>query len=121
LARRVLGPDQAVDAYPTYYDIPSATNVREEIRDQQRLAAQQAGVGPEHPLTNLSPRDGRASTPETAFRLWFLERTVRSRYSDRTGVVARLDSAFASMLGITKVTKVRVRQVRASYKPFLGR
>jgi hypothetical protein len=118
LARHLLGPGQIVNAYPTWYDIPSVTNVRDEIRDQQRFAAEQAGVGTEHPLTHLSPRDGRASTPEAAFRMWFIESAVRGRYGARPGVTARLDSAFAAMFG---VTTERVRQVRKHYRAFLNR
>jgi hypothetical protein len=118
LARHLLGPGQIVNAYPTWYDIPSATNVRDEIRDQQRFAAEQAGVGTEHPLTHLSPRDGRASTPEAAFRMWFIESAVRGRYGARPGVTTRLDSAFAALFG---VTTERVRQVRKHYGAFLNR
>ena len=106
LARHVLGPEQIVDAYPTYYDIPSNTPVREDIRDQQRLAAKRAGIGTEHPLTDISARKDRPSTPEAAFRMWFVERTVRHRYGARRGLVARLDSAFAAIFGIT-IERVR--------------
>jgi hypothetical protein len=116
LGRHLLGPEQIVNTYPSYYDIPSSMNVRAEIREQQRTAAKQTGVLAEHPLTNLSPRDGRASTLETAFRMWFVEAPVRSRYGDRKGVIARLDSALATTFGITAG---RIRRVRQSYTPFL--
>jgi hypothetical protein len=78
-SQHLLGPDHVVSTRPTYYDIPSGVDLRGETRAQQRRAAQQVGIRHTHPLIHLSARDGRGSTPETAFQMWFLERIVRNR------------------------------------------
>jgi hypothetical protein len=123
-ARHLLGPDQVVTVIPSYYDIPSSSDLRAEAREQQRRAAHLDGIRPEHPLTDIAARtDASAgidhpSTKEMAFRMWFQERTVRNRYGAPRGMAARLESALASLFD---VGRERVRQVRKLYVPFLDR
>jgi hypothetical protein len=68
LARHLLGPDQPVSVYPSYFDIPSTQDVRAEIRAQQEAAARSAGIGNDFPRTDLSSRAGRPSEPDTRAR-----------------------------------------------------
>jgi hypothetical protein len=111
-ARHLLGPGQLATTLPSYFDVPSDVDLRKRTRDQQRFAAGQAGVEARHPVTNLSARGGRASSPETAFRMWLVERTSRARYGSRRGLVARLASAFAAMFDISSE---RVHELRKTY------
>src|SRR5262249_14550844 len=96
LTTHLLGPNQAVTTVPPYYDVPSATDVRAKIRSMQKQEARSAGISSTHPISNIGPRDGRASSYEAAFRLWLVERTVRRRYGPRRGLSSRLTDAFAT-------------------------
>jgi hypothetical protein len=116
LARHLLGPGQLATTQPTYFDTPCDADVRKRTRDQQRFAARQAGVAARHPVTNLSARGGRASSLETAFRMWLITRTARGRYGSRRGLTARLASAFAGMFDIKDD---RVQELRKTYTSFL--
>jgi hypothetical protein len=116
LARHLLGPGQLATTQPTYYDVPSDTDVRKRTRAQQRFAAGQAGVQARHPVTNLSARAGRASSLETAFRMWLITRTARGRCGSHRGLTARLASAFAGMFDIKDE---RVQELRKTYTSLL--
>jgi hypothetical protein len=105
-----------VSTVPSYYDIPSHRDVREETRDAQRRAAEDAGIKLEHPVTDISARGTKASGYESAFRLWFLEQTVLTRYGKLRGMVDRLVPVFAGLLGCSED---RVKQVRKVYTAFL--
>lgn len=108
----VLGPDHLATTIPSFYDIPSGADVREIIREQQGRAASDDGVEMGHPVTDASSRAGHASQYEAAFRLWLIERSVRRRYGSPRGLVARLKSAFAILMG---VSEDRVHQLRQLY------
>src|SRR5262249_48658678 len=90
VAAQLLGPDHVAFTHPSYYDIPSGTDLRGQVRDQQARVACDAGIGKDHPLTDIGPRDGRPSGYEAAFRLWLVEHAARQRYGERRGLVARL-------------------------------
>src|SRR5262249_39924817 len=117
LAAHLLGPDQLVNTVPTYYDIPSGTDVRSDIRSMQREDARSAVIDPAHPVSDIGPRDGHGSSWENAFRLWLIEETVQQRYGRPRGLVPRLISAFATMLDCSAE---RIEQLRKLYKPFLS-
>jgi hypothetical protein len=114
LARHILGPDDTGVFFPGYFDIPSAQDVRAEIRERQDAAAREAGLGAEFPLTDLTPRAGSASAWENAFQLWFVERAVLQRYAGRRGLTSRLVEAIADMLDCSED---RVKQLRGLYRP----
>jgi hypothetical protein len=113
LATRVLGPDHAGTLVPSYYDTPSSQDLREERRGQQGSSARGGGIGVEFPLTNLSPRAGKASEWENAYRLWFIETAARQRYGGRPRLSTCLVAAFVQALGCSED---RVKQLRRIYK-----
>ena len=115
--RHFLGPNNIVSAYPNPYDIPSSQDVRKEIRDQQRRAAREKGIGADFPLTDLAPRAGHASMYENVFRLWFIEGAVLQRYRGRKRLATRLIKAFAEHLNC-KID--RINQLRREYKGHLA-
>jgi hypothetical protein len=116
VAARLLNPDLPVTAYPPFYDIPSDHDVRGGIRDMQRRAAREAGIELEHPVTDTSARGRAASGYESAFRLWLVERAVRSRYGSLPGLVACLTRVYSDLLGCSTA---RVKQLRRLYIGFL--
>jgi hypothetical protein len=116
LATRVLGPDHAGTLVPCYYDTPSSQDLREERRWQQGRSAKGGGIGVEFPLTNLSPRAGRASEWENSYRLWFVEAAARQRYGGRPRLPTCLVAAFMRELGCSED---RVKQLRRVYKSLL--
>jgi hypothetical protein len=116
LAISTLGPDYRVDTIPTYYDIPSNIDVRKVIRRRQGQAAADDGIEQAHPVTDTSPRDGRASRYESALRLWFIEQSIRKRYGAPPGLVGRLVPVFAALIN---VSEYRVQQLRNLYKEAL--
>jgi hypothetical protein len=109
----LLGPDHPVSTYPKYYDVPSGEDLRERLREMQRRAARHAGIEQEYPVTDTSARGESASSYESAFRLWLIEKSVITRYGRRRGLVGRLVHAFSEMLG---VGTDRVRQLREVYR-----
>jgi hypothetical protein len=116
LARSTLGPDHRIDTNPSYYDIPSSVDVRKAIRRRQGQAAADDGIEQAHPVTDTSPRDGRASRYESAFRLWLIEQSIRKRFGSPRGLVARLVPVFAQLLD---VSEDRILQLRQLYKKAL--
>jgi hypothetical protein len=116
MAVLIQGPDHRVDTIPSYFDTPSSVDVRKEIRRRQRQAAAADGINQAHPVTDTSPRDGRASRYESAFRLWLIEQSIRKRYGAPRGLVVRLVPVFADLI---KVSENRVQQLRQLYKDAL--
>ena len=116
LARQILGPSSAVSFVPGYHDVPSAQDVREELRELQRSSAKRSGVDEEMPLSDLSARGGHASQWENAFRLWFIERAGLQRYGNRRGFSTRLLEGFMTILSCSQD---RVKQLRQLYKDAL--
>jgi hypothetical protein len=116
MAVLIQGPDHRVDTVPSYFDLPSNIDVRESIRRHQGQAAADDGIEQAHPVTDTSPRDGRASQYESAFRLWLIERTIRKRYGSPRGLVGRLLPVFAKLLD---VSEDRILQLRQLYKKAL--
>jgi hypothetical protein len=117
MAAQLLGPDQLVSTSPVSYDAPSSEDEREAIRNQQKQAARMAGLSGDFPLSGLGGRGDDASAREDAFRLWLIEKTVRSRYGSPRGLVVRLMTAFEELLGCGQE---RIKQLRRLYLPFLG-
>jgi hypothetical protein len=116
MAVLIQGPDHRVDTVPSYFDLPSNIDVREAIRRRQGQAAADDGIEQAHPVTDTSPRDGRASRYESAFRLWLIEQSIRKRYGSPRGLVARLLPVFAKLLN---VSEDRILQLRQLYKKAL--
>jgi hypothetical protein len=113
MAVLIQGPDHRIDSIPTYYDIPSSVDVRKAIRRRQGQAAADEGIERAHPVTDTSPRDGRASRYESAFRLWLIEQSIRKRYGSPRGLLARLRPVFADLIN---VSEDRVQQLRQLYQ-----
>jgi hypothetical protein len=116
LARTILGPDHRIDAYPSYYDIPSSVDVRKAIRRRQGRAAADDGIEQAHPVTGTSPRDGHASVYESAFRMLLIEQSIRKRYGAPRGLVTWLVPVFA---GLFNVSEDLILQLRRLYKKAL--
>jgi hypothetical protein len=116
LVSHLLGAEQVVSCFPAYYDIPSSQDVRGEVREGQRLAARDAGIDEEYPLTDLAGRADQPSRWDRAFRCWLVEATFRRRYGQPWGVVDRLSEAFASEF---TVSREHVKKIRRLYEPFL--
>jgi hypothetical protein len=95
----LLGPDHLVQAFPTFGNVPSGTEVRESIERQQRLAAREAGTAGGFSLAGISGRAGHASAYETAFGMWLVEQAAWARYGGRRGLATRLTTAFEIMTG----------------------
>jgi len=117
LACALLGDDHPVFAVPSFYDIPSRTDVRARIREEQEQVAKAFRINLEHPVTDISTRGGKPSSYESAFRMWHIEVTVRSRYGTSRGLVARLGPAFKKYLGYQED---RVKQIRSMYAQLLN-
>jgi hypothetical protein len=115
-ALRLLGPDQIVSTIPAFYDLPARENEREARQSQQQFVARQAGLEGTFPISGLGGRGADPSTEESAYRLWVLENSVRSRYGSPRGMVSRLVAAFCTLLGCEEN---RVKQLRRLYLPFL--
>jgi hypothetical protein len=113
----LLGPDQLVSALPAFYDPPSSEDERKTRRTQQRQAASMVGLSGNFPLSGLGGRGDAASAEEDAFRLWLIEKTVRTRYGSPHGLTARLVVAFEDILGCGED---RIKQLRRMYLPFLS-
>jgi hypothetical protein len=117
LAVQLLGPDHMAQVLPSYYNVPSETDLRESLRQQQRLAAREAEIAVEFPLAGISGRSGRASSYEAAFRLWLVEQAARARYGGRRGLAARLTEASKIMTG---TTTDHVKELRGMYLHFIA-
>jgi hypothetical protein len=117
LARVLLGRDHPVFAVPSFYDIPSNTDVRTIIREEQERVAKAFGIKLEHPVTDISARKKNPSSYESAFRMWHIEDTVKRRYGTPGGLVERLVPAFCAIL---RVGEDRVKQLRKKYVRFLN-
>jgi hypothetical protein len=118
LARTILGPDQPVSFLPTYFDQPSRTasdgmDQREKTRDDQRRLAKADGIQLEHPVTDVSARDGHPSSYETAFRMWLIETSIRNRYGNVYGLAARLVRAFVDLF---EISEDWARDLRKTYR-----
>ncbi|MHB1427010.1 MAG: hypothetical protein ACYC3I_27965 [Gemmataceae bacterium] len=116
VAMNLLGPDQLVSTSPAFYDPPSSEDEREARRNQQRQAANMAGLSGNFPLAGLGGRGNDASSEADAFRLWLIEKTVRTRYGFPRGLTARLMVAFEDILSCGQD---RIKQLRRIYSPFL--
>jgi hypothetical protein len=97
LAERLLGPELGVTVYPSYFNPPPGEEIAERVRTAQVNTARQLGSAPHHPVAGIAGRDGHDSQPGSAYRMWFFEQAARSRYGDRSGLVARLVDAFAEL------------------------
>jgi hypothetical protein len=126
LAAQLLGPDHTTTIYPTYFDIPSSDDVRGRIREEQRRVARRAGIESEHPVTNISARREKPSTNisarrenpstyESAFRMWLVEKTIRSRYGELSGVVSRLKVVFSELHGFNQSRAAKIRALYLNY------
>jgi hypothetical protein len=73
--------------------------------------ASQYEIEMEHPVTNTSSRGRHASQYESAFRMWFIERAVRSRYGEPRGLVTRLNLGFSKLLQIPVDRAQKLRQI----------
>jgi len=116
LVRLIHGPTHNVSTLPAFYDLPSSVQVREEIRTQQQMAAEQVGLKGDFPVTGLGGRGDGPSIEAAAFRLWLIEKTVLGRYGKPHGLAARLQVASAEIL---QCSEERIRQIRKVYLPFL--
>ncbi|CAN5912661.1 hypothetical protein BH23PLA1_BH23PLA1_35420 [soil metagenome] len=115
LVVQLRGPEAIVDHYPDHYDLPSDTDLREQVRSRQEREGCEAGIAIPLPVTDASGRSrprskgpaggtqGRPSSPAprgseyaparlaTSFRMYLLERAVRDRFDDPPrGLVVRL-------------------------------
>jgi hypothetical protein len=117
VACALLGDDHPVFTVPSFYDIPSGTDVRARFREEQKRVARAFGINLEHPVTDISTRAGKLSSYESAFWMWFIEATVRSRYGTSRGLVARLGPALEKYLGYQED---RVKQIRSMYARLLN-
>jgi hypothetical protein len=117
LAYLLLGGDQPVFAVPSFYDIPSRTDVRTRIREEQERVAKAFGIKLEHPVTDISARKKKPSSYESAFRMWHIESTIRKRFGSSRGLVARLVPALGNHL---RIHEDRVKQVRRKYARLLN-
>lgn len=115
LATRLSGPDVMVDVYPSFFDIPKRQDVREEIRERQNRQGRAAGMNVEHPITDTSPRAGHGSQWETAFRMWFVEETIRHRYGSPHGLVACLSPVFEHRYSISTDQVKKLRKLYSRY------
>jgi hypothetical protein len=111
-----LGPNTYVISIPGYYDIPTAEDIRQIIRCAQEQQADTFESREAFPVTDTSPRKGRPSKYESAFRLYLIELALRSRYGSTRGMVERLCQASSSFLDIGID---RFRALRKQYSPWL--
>jgi hypothetical protein len=108
----LLGDDQSVSHYPSYYNIPTDPDMRSREGDRQSRAARAAGVEPPFPVEGITPQGDFPSGYESAFRMGLFERAVRERYGAPGGLVERLTSAFKKTYVLSDR---RIRQVRELY------
>lgn len=105
---QLLNPYSTVSLTPPYLNPPDPDTLRHSRSASQKAAATISGQGvhlknrngkqsnrvTRGPMPCITGRDGGPSENETAFRMWFVEHTVRSRYGAPHGLVARLSAAF---------------------------
>ena len=118
-----LAASQVIVGLPTYFDMGSSSRFHDDVVAQQRDLARQLGISYEHPLPDIAPRrvgksqDLQPSSFATAFRVTFIERTARSRYGKRRGLITRLCAGLLAHLKVLghEVKADRLMQIRKQF------
>jgi hypothetical protein len=118
-AARFLDPDHRVLILPAYSNRPNDAYLRKLLRRLQQANARGGGLAGKFPASGIAGRTGKPSEYARAFRMWILEKAVRSRVSGPapTGLVAALIAYFAHD---TELDLERVKATRKLYSPCLS-